>query len=127
MIPAILLFGLYVQFHGEYGPGGGFQAGVILTSAFILHALIYGLDSTKRVIPPFLARATAALGLLIFAGAGLAALLAGGRFLDYDVFAESPQQGQHWGIFTVELGVLVTVFGVMLRVFYAFVGRGRPE
>ena len=25
-IPFILLFGLYVQFHGDYGPGGGFQA-----------------------------------------------------------------------------------------------------
>ena len=127
MIPTILLFGLYVQFHGEYGPGGGFQAGVILASAFILHTLIYGLDSARRVIPPFLPRAAAVAGLLIFAGTGLAALLAGGRFLDYGVFADSPQKGQHWGIFTVELGVLVTVFGVILIVFYAFVGRGRPR
>lgn len=127
MIPTILLFGLYVQFHGEYGPGGGFQAGVIVTSAFILYALIYGLDSTRRVIPPFVPRAAAVLGVLIFAATGLASLLAGGRFLDYDVFAGSPQKGQHWGIFMVELGVFVAVFGVMLGVFYAFVGRGRPQ
>ena len=26
----IILFGLYVQFHGDFGPGGGFQAGVII-------------------------------------------------------------------------------------------------
>ena len=29
LIPFILVFGLYVQFHGDFGPGGGFQAGVI--------------------------------------------------------------------------------------------------
>ena len=40
----IILFGLYVQFHGDFGPGGGFQAGVIIASAFILYSLIFGLD-----------------------------------------------------------------------------------
>jgi len=29
LMPFMLLFALYVQFHGDYGPGGGFQAGVI--------------------------------------------------------------------------------------------------
>jgi len=24
LLPLILLFALYVQFHGDYGPGGGF-------------------------------------------------------------------------------------------------------
>lgn len=36
LVPFILLFGLYVQFHGEYGPGGGFQAGALIAAAFIL-------------------------------------------------------------------------------------------
>ena len=36
LIPVIVLFALYVQFHGDYGPGGGFQAGVIFSVAFIL-------------------------------------------------------------------------------------------
>ena len=30
MVGFIILFALYVQFHGDYSPGGGFQAGVIL-------------------------------------------------------------------------------------------------
>ncbi len=42
-IPFILLFALYVQFHGEFGPGGGFQAGVITAATFILYAIIFGL------------------------------------------------------------------------------------
>lgn len=33
MIPTVMLFALYVQFHGDYGPGGGFQAGVIFAAA----------------------------------------------------------------------------------------------
>ncbi|MEK9751944.1 MAG: MnhB domain-containing protein, partial [Rhodospirillaceae bacterium] len=42
LIPYILLFALYVQWHGDFGPGGGFQAGVIFASGFILYALIFG-------------------------------------------------------------------------------------
>ena len=30
IIPFILIFALYVHFHGDFGPGGGFQAGVML-------------------------------------------------------------------------------------------------
>ena len=37
IVGPIILFGLYVQFHGDYGPGGGFQAGVIVAAGFILH------------------------------------------------------------------------------------------
>ena len=44
LIPVILLFALYVQFHGDFGPGGGFQAGVIFGSGFILYALIFGTE-----------------------------------------------------------------------------------
>ena len=51
LIPFILLFGLYVQFHGDFGPGGGFQAGVIFASAFILYALVFGLDNARKVVP----------------------------------------------------------------------------
>ena len=41
LIPPILLFALYVQFHGDFGPGGGFQAGVIFAVAFILYGLVF--------------------------------------------------------------------------------------
>lgn len=35
LLPFVLLFALYVQFHGDFGPGGGFQAGVIAAAAII--------------------------------------------------------------------------------------------
>jgi multicomponent Na+:H+ antiporter subunit B len=123
LIPYILLFALYVQFHGDYGPGGGFQAGVIFAAAFILYALVYGLGKVQEVLPPRVAYVCSAVGVLIFAGTGVVTILRGGVFLDYNVLLHDPHHGQHWGIFSVELGVLVTVFGVMLSIFYAFAGR----
>jgi multicomponent Na+:H+ antiporter subunit B len=125
--PFILLFGLYVQFHGEIGPGGGFQAGVICAAAIILYALVYGLDNARRVLPLPVVRAIAAIGVLIFSGTGVLTMLLGGAFLDYDVLAHDPIHGQHYGIIMVELGVLVTVFGAMVIIFYSFAGRAGVE
>ena len=52
MLPYILLYALYVQFHGDYSPGGGFQAGVIFGSGFILYTLIFGVETAQQVAPP---------------------------------------------------------------------------
>ncbi|KPJ90072.1 MAG: cation:proton antiporter [Gammaproteobacteria bacterium SG8_11] len=125
LIPVIILFALYVQFHGDYGPGGGFQAGVIFSVAFILYALVFGLDTAERVLPVSVLRLLASLGVLIYAGTGFAALLLGGKFLDYNVLAADPVAGQHLGILIIELGVGITVSSVMLIIFFAFAGRGR--
>lgn len=120
LIPLILLFALYVQFHGEYGPGGGFQAGVIFASGFILYALIYGIETLRKVVPLSLLRIVSALGLLLYIGTGLAGILLGGNFLDYNVLAADPVAGQHLGILLIELGVGSTVAAVMLMMFYVF-------
>ena len=126
LLPLILLFALYVQFHGDYGPGGGFQAGVIFGAGFILYALIYGLDNARRLVPPWLLRIGASLGVLLYAGVGLMGLFLGGNFLDYGVLDHhDPVHGQHLGILLVELGVGITVSSVMMTIFYAFAGRGR--
>ena len=115
-----------MQFHGDYGPGGGFQAGVIFAAGLIVHTLLFGVASTARAVPPSLLRALAALGVLIYAGTGTASLLLGGNFLDYDVLAADPVAGQHLGILLVELGVGLTVAAVMLLIFFTFVERAEP-
>ena len=123
LIPFILLFALYVQFHGDFGPGGGFQAGVIFGSAFILYALIFGLESTKRVAPERVVIRLMALGVVIYAGVGVVGILLGGNYLDYNVLAHEPAHGQHYGILLVELGVGITVAATMIAIFYQFAGR----
>lgn len=123
LLPFILVFALYVQWHGDYGPGGGFQAGVIFAVGFILYALVFGVEAMKKLIP---ARATVALmsaGVLIYAGAGVASLILGYDFLDYSGFAHDRVHGQEWGILIVELGVGVTVAGAMIAIFAAFASR----
>jgi multicomponent Na+:H+ antiporter subunit B len=121
--PLILLFALYVQFHGDYGPGGGFQAGVIFATGFILYALAFGLGNAQRVIPHQLLRIMIAVGVLIYAAVGIESMLLGGKFLEYRVLADDPVTGQHLGILLIELGVGITVAAVMLIIYYGFVSR----
>jgi len=125
LIPFILLFALYVQFHGDYGPGGGFQAGVIFGAGMILYALVFGLESARSVAPPALVELLAAVGLLLYLGVGVATLFLGGNFLDYNVLGHDPVHGQHLGILLVELGVGITVAAVMVTIFFNFAARRR--
>ncbi len=127
LMPPIMLFGLYVQFHGDYGPGGGFQAGVIFAVAFILFTLIFGPLRARQVAPAWVTTLMSALGVLLYAGVGVVTMLRGGAFLDYDVLAHHPLHGQHLGILLVELGVGLTVWGVMVTIFLAFVERERRD
>ncbi len=123
LIPFILVFALYVQFHGDYGPGGGFQAGVIFAAAFILYSLIFGIEATRDVVPVRWLKVLSAGGVLIYGGVGVVGLLLGGNYLDYNVLSDDPVAGQHLGILLVEAGVGITVASTMLIIYYAFAGR----
>jgi multicomponent Na+:H+ antiporter subunit B len=125
MVPFMLLFALYVQFHGDFGPGGGFQAGTIAAAGIVFYALVFGLAAGRRLVPDWLVEKMLAAGVLLFGGVGVAGLLLGGNYLDYFVLHADPVHGQHRGIFWVEAGVALTVAGVMLKLFYMFAGRGR--
>ena len=123
MIPYILLFALYVQFHGDFGPGGGFQAGGIFAAGCILYSLIFGIENGRKVMPPWLRRALLSIGVIIFGGTGLFGLILGGNFLDYNVLLEIPVAGQHLGILLVELGVGITVSATMITIFFVFASQ----
>jgi multicomponent Na+:H+ antiporter subunit B len=127
IIAFMLVFALYIQFHGDFGPGGGFQAGVIAAAAIIFYGLIYGLPAARQVVPDWLVETMVAAGVLLFALVGVAGLLLGGNYLDYFVLHANPVEGQHRGIFWIEVGVFITVAGVMLKIFYLFAGRDREE
>ena len=125
--PIIILFALYVQFHGDYSPGGGFQAGVIFSTAILLYALTYGLDAALKVIPETALRVAAGFGVLLYGGVGVVSMLFGGNFLNYSVLADTPLAGQHIGIIVIELGVGITVAAVMILLFFTFSRRVDPE
>ncbi len=124
LIPFIMLFALYVQFHGDFGPGGGFQAGVIFGAAFILYALLFGLDELERVVPPRLLEILVAGGVLLYGAVGVATMILGHNFLGYNALAHGTH-GQHYGILLIELGVGITVAAVMVSLFFHFARRSR--
>lgn len=144
-IPFILLFALYVQFHGDFGPGGGFQAGVIFAAGLVLYGLIFGLDDLKRVAPPWVLESTLAMGVLLYGGTGIAGIMLGGQFLEYNVLdahyhveaatgllaktsLHIPNgHGQHLGLLLIEGGVGIAVTSAMTLIFYAFAGRKPQE
>lgn len=123
LIPLILVFALYIQFHGDYSPGGGFQAGVIFAAAFILYGIIFGIGRVNQLVRPVILQILMATGVLLYGGTGVASLLLGGNYLEYNVLHHDPIHGQHLGIILVELGVGITVAAVMLSVFLDFTGR----
>ena len=125
MIPYILLFALYVQFHGDFGPGGGFQAGVIFASGFILYGLIFGIENARRVLPARVTQVLLAIGVLLFGGTGVISFFFGHNFLDYSVLLKNSVSGQHLGIFLVELGVGITVSATMITIFYIFASQDK--
>ena len=123
MIPFILLFAFYVQFHGDFGPGGGFQAGVIFAAAIFLYTMLFGMSTARRVINQSFIQMLAAIGVLIYGSVGVVSLLNGKEFFDYSALSADPVAGQHLGILLIELGVGITVASVMIIIFFNFVGR----
>ncbi len=123
LIPFILLFGLYVQLHGDYGAGGGFQAGVILASALILYAIVFDIGTARRVIPIWFLAGMSCIGLLLYVSVGLVTMIQGGQFLEYGMLSENSASGNHTGILIIEIGVGISVSAVMLLIFFSFAGR----
>jgi multicomponent Na+:H+ antiporter subunit B len=124
LVPFVLLFGIYVQMHGDFGPGGGFQAGVIFATGFIIYGLVFGINRLVAALPLSVLRFGVSGGLLLYAGVGVASLLSGGTFLDYSALDHhDPVHGQHLGIVLIELGVGITVASVMTVIYITFAER----
>lgn len=127
VVPVIVLYAFYVQFHGDFGPGGGFQAGVIFAAAFIVYGLIFGVTTAREALPAWVTRLMLSAGVLLYGGTGVVSMLKGGEYLNYSVLADDPLAGQHWGIFAVEVGVGLTVAGAMITIFFTFAGHVKGE
>jgi len=118
LIPLIQLYALYVIAHGEGGPGGGFQGGVILGSSVILYALIYGVEATRKRIKQKFTDLLCSTGVFVYGGIGVLCLLAGGNYLEYDMLPlGTPEHSSHLGILGIEIGVAITVASVMITLF----------
>ena len=125
MLPFMLMFAFYVHFHGDFSPGGGFQAGVIIAAAVVFHALVFGLEPTQKIVPPRMVEVLVPFGVVIYAGVGFLTIILGDNFLGYNALYFDPKYAQERGVIWIEVGILVTVSATMIAIFYAFAGRGR--
>lgn len=115
MIPFIQLYALYVIAHGDLGPGGGFQGGVIFGTSIILYIIVFGLEKGKRLFRLKIMDILGSLGVIIYGTVGLLCILFGGQYLEYTKLPfNNPHLSAHLGIFAIEIGVAITVSAVMV-------------
>jgi len=119
--PFIQLYALYVLGHGEDGPGGGFQGGVIFAASFVLMGLAYGWSFGRKQATGKVVETLAPMGALIYAGVGALCMIAGGAFLQYTaMLGTEPQKAvhPHLGLIAIEAGVMITVAASMVVLFF---------
>lgn len=123
LIPFVLIFAVYVLVHGEFSPGGGFQAGVMLAVVVILVRLVQGRQAGWNLSRRG-AVVLACLGTFIYAGIGLATLFFGGNVLDYGVLpiGEHGPEVRALGILGIEIGVTLAITGVFVIIFDLLTG-----
>lgn len=128
MIPIIQLFALYVIAHGHHSPGGGFQGGVIFGASFILIALSRDLQAANKWVPEQRVLNLAGVGILIYAGFGLASMFLGQNFLDYAILHKimpaSPIEARYHSMLGVEIGVAFTVTAIMYSIYSNLASKG---
>ena len=114
ILPILLIFGFYIQSHGDYTPGGGFHSGVIFACCLMLDYFINLENNKKRLSNTFLTY-IAMIGFVFYAGMGILSFFITGKFLDYSFlpFEESNARG----VFIVELGIAMVVFSSISRTF----------
>ncbi len=118
--PFIMLFGLYVIFHGHYSPGGGFQGGALLAASVLLMRVASGTQISSLMVKESLTTPLGVVGVLIYFGTGLLAFLMGGDFLDYGALpipGLSPEYLRYTGILIIEIGVGLAVMMVMILLY----------
>ena len=126
IIPFTLTYGIYILTHGEFSPGGGFQAGALLAVGVVLVRLIQGAEKDSFNVPGFLAIVCAGVGTFIYAATGWLTLFGGGKFLDYTYL---PVPMHDWpelhalGILMIEIGVTVCVMMTIVDIMDAIIER----
>ncbi|HUF94388.1 MAG TPA: MnhB domain-containing protein [Candidatus Limnocylindria bacterium] len=128
LVPLVQLFALYVLVYGHYGPGGGFQAGVLLAATYMLIALALGREAFERRVNERACVALAAAGVLLFVATGVAGMLGGAAFLDYSVLPlpVSPVKARYFGILFIEVGVAIAVAATLVLLFARLADTEHP-
>ena len=115
------MFGLYVIFHGHYSPGGGFQGGALLAAAILLVRVAGGDKIGDLQLKDKITSPLGVIGVIIYFGTGIFAMLAGGNFLDYGVLpfpgVVDPAWARYIGILIIEVGIGAAVMAILVMLY----------
>ncbi len=83
----IIVFGFYVIMHGHLTPGGGFQGGAVVSSAFALLLVAFGSAGLKGRVNRHWFQTLEEVGAIFFLALGLFGI---GTAFFFNLFANSP-------------------------------------
>jgi multicomponent Na+:H+ antiporter subunit B len=116
--PFVLTYGLFITFHGADAPGGGFQGGAVIGVVVLMLAFAFGIEPTREWLDNRVVTGLIAGGVLAFGAIGLASMLLGGAFLQYELLPI--HHPSRYGIEGIEiLGIAAIVSGTVIGLFFA--------
>ena len=122
IVPIVMIYGIYVLFHGELSLGGGFQAGALIASAYLMDRIAPGFETRMGEIKEENMLIVAGLGTFLYAFTGILPMLFGGKFLEYEKLpfgnlVKGGAAGLHGaGILMIEIGVTICVMSVIMTI-----------
>lgn len=125
--PLILIYGIYVLFHGEVSLGGGFQAGALFGMVYILDVMVIPEHRNLINLPKERSLAIGGVGTFIYALTGILCFFGGGYFLEYAKLPiEMHELEKHsTGMLLVEIGVALCVMATIITILNAILERAR--
>jgi multicomponent Na+:H+ antiporter subunit B len=117
LMPLLLLFAVFLLLRGHNHPGGGFVAGLVVASSFVLYGIAFGVGAARRallVAPSMLL----GIGLLVALASGLPGAIGGRPFMsavwtNFAVGASAVDLGTplmfDGGVFLAVIGVVLTI------------------
>lgn len=129
LVPFTIVYGIYVLCLGEFSPGGGFQAGALLSVGVLLSRMIMG-EKAKFNVSGKTSVVLAGVGTFLYTFTGWLTLFGGGRFLEYDfmpIHMEPVHEMHAMAIFMIEIGVAVCVMMTIINLMDAIIKRGDED
>ncbi len=129
LVPFTIVYGIYVLCLGEFSPGGGFQAGALLSVGVLLSRMIMG-ENAKFNVAGKTSVVLAGVGTFLYTFTGWLTLFGGGRFLEYDfmpIHMEPMHEMHAMAIFLIEIGVAVCVMMTIINLMDAIIKRGDED
>ncbi|WP_183108831.1 MnhB domain-containing protein [Thermohalobacter berrensis] len=121
LYPFILLFGFYIILNGDKSPGGGFQGGVILATAFFI---TYFIDPKKIINLKLLVKIEKYLFALILIVACIS-YFTNGEFFTNFIPVDSPIENKRIFLILLNFFIGLKVTTGLIAVFSAFIEEGR--